>query len=128
VKVEVQVAAAVVPDKVHAVNEPVTPVWARTTVPAGRRKVTGEVSLTELLKVEPWLTGTGAVQEGVEVVARSLTPMLVVPLLNAVAVSPGYEAVTEEVPDVVAVNVEVQVAVAVVPARVHVVKDPVTPF
>jgi hypothetical protein len=31
------------------------------------------------------------------------------------------------VPDVVAVNVEVQVADAIVPARVQVVKDPVTP-
>ncbi len=36
-------------------------------------------------------------------------------------------AVTEAVPDVVAVNVEVHVTDAVVPARVHVVKEPVTP-
>ena len=34
---------------------------------------------------------------------------------------------TVAVPDVVAVNVEVQVADAVVPANVHVVNDPVTP-
>ena len=34
---------------------------------------------------------------------------------------------TAAVPDVVAVNVEVQVADAVVPANVHVVNDPVTP-
>ena len=34
---------------------------------------------------------------------------------------------TAAVPEVVAVNVEVHVAAAVVPARVQVVKDPVTP-
>ena len=127
-KVEVHVAVAVVPDKVHVVNEPVTPVCVRTTVPVGARKVPGEVSVTVTLQVEPWLTATGVVQETVVVVARLFTTILTVPLLNACPVSPGYEAVTEEVPDVVAVNVELHVADAVVPARVHAVNDPVTPF
>jgi len=128
VKVEVQVAAAVVPDKVHVVNEPVTPVCVRTTVPVGARKVPGEVSVTVTLQVEPWFTATGVVQETAVVVARLFTTILAVPLLNVCPVSPGYEAVTEEVPDVVAVNVEVQAADAVVPAKVHAVNDPVTPF
>ena len=122
------VAVAVVPDKVHVVNEPVTPVCVRTTVPVGARKVPGEVSVTVTSQVEPWLTATGVVQETVVVVARLFTTILTVPLLNACPVSPGYEAVTEEVPDVVAVNVELHVADAVVPARVHAVNDPVTPF
>ena len=127
-KVEVHVAVAVVPDKVHVVNEPVTPVCVRTTVPVGARKVPGEVSVTVTLQVEPWLTATGVMQETFVVVARLFTTILTVPLLNACPVSPGYEAVTEEVPDVVAVNVELHVADAVVPARVHAVNDPVTPF
>ena len=122
------VAVAVVPDKVHVVNEPVTPVCVRTTVPVGARKVPGEVSVTVTLQVEPWLTATGVMQETFVVVARLFTTILTVPLLNACPVSPGYEAVTEEVPDVVAVNVELHVADAVVPARVHAVNDPVTPF
>src|SRR5947208_15623710 len=54
--------------------------------------------------------------------------MLVVPLLglNWFA-TPRYEAVTAAVPEVEAVKVDVHVADAVVPARVQVVKLPVTP-
>lgn len=62
------------------------------------------------------------------VVARGLTTILVVPLLAANwFVTPGYAAVTAAVPEVEAVKVDVQVATLVVPARVHVVKEPVTP-
>ena len=76
-----QVAEAVVPANVHVVNDPVTPVSLRVTVPVGVMKVPGEVSETVTVQVEPWLTTTGVVQETVVVVARLFTTMLVVPLL-----------------------------------------------
>ena len=81
--VEVQVADAVVPASVHVVNDPVTPVWLRPTVPVGVMKVPAEVSVTVTLHVEPWLITTGVVQLMVVVVARGLTTILVVPLLEA---------------------------------------------
>lgn len=63
VNVEVQVADAVVPAKVHVVNVPVTPVSVSETVPVGVRKVPAvEVSATVTLQVEPWLITTGVVQ------------------------------------------------------------------
>jgi delta-aminolevulinic acid dehydratase/porphobilinogen synthase len=77
----VQVAEAVVPASVHVVNDPVTPVSARLTVPVGVMKVPGEVSATVTVQVDGWLTTTGVVQETVVVVARLFTTMLVVPLL-----------------------------------------------
>ncbi len=81
VKVEVQVADAVVPAKVQVVNEPVTPVWLRATVPVGVTNVPGEVSVTVTLQVEPWLITTGVLQLTVVVVARGFTTMLAAPLL-----------------------------------------------
>lgn len=79
---EVHVAAAVVPDKVQVVNEPVTPVWDSETVPVGVRKVPAvEVSVTVTLHVDPWLTFTGVVQDIAVVVVRGLTTMLAVPWL-----------------------------------------------
>jgi hypothetical protein len=68
VKVEVQVAVAVVPLRVHVVNDPVTPVSVNATVPVG---VVGEalVSVTDTLQVDPWLATTGVVQDTVVVVA-----------------------------------------------------------
>jgi hypothetical protein len=68
VKVEVQVAVAVVPLRVHVVNDPVTPVSVNETVPVG---VVGDalVSVTDTLQVDPWLATTGVVQETVVVVA-----------------------------------------------------------
>ncbi len=129
VKVEVQVADAVVPARVHVVKEPVTPVSLRATVPVGVRNVpAAEVSVTVTVHVDPWLITTGVVQETAVVVVRGLTTILVVPVLPPWVESPGYVAVTLAVPDVVGVNVEVHVAVAVVPLRVHVENaDPVTP-
>jgi len=128
IKVEVQVAEAVVPARVQVVNEPVTPVSESATVPVGVLVVPEETSVTVTLHVEPTLITTGVVQVTVVVVARGLTTILVVPLLAwNWFVTPGYEAVTAAVPDVDAVKVEVQVAEAVVPARVHVVNVPVTP-
>ena len=63
-------------------NEPVTPVWLRVTVPVGVRKVpAADESVTVTLQVEPWLITTGVVQLTVVVVVRGLTTMLVVPLL-----------------------------------------------
>jgi len=54
VKVEVQVAEAVVPANVQVVKEPVTPVSPRATVPVGARNVPAvEVSVTVTLQVEP---------------------------------------------------------------------------
>jgi len=83
VNVEVHVAEAVVPARVHVVNVPVTPVSESPTVPVGVLVVPGETSVTVTLHVEPWLITTGVVQLTVVVVARLLTTMLVVPLLVA---------------------------------------------
>jgi hypothetical protein len=83
VKVEVQVAEAVVPDRVHVVKEPVTPVTESATVPVGVRNVpAAEVSATVTVHVVAWLTKTGVVQLTVVVVVRGLTMILVVPLLE----------------------------------------------
>jgi len=79
------------------------------------------------LQVEPWLITTGVVQLTVVVVVRGLTTILAVPLLPLGAGSAAKGAVTAAVPEVEAVKVDAQVAEAVVPARVHVVKVPVTP-
>ena len=68
VNVEVQVAEAAVPDKVHVVNVPVTPVWVSDTVPVGVVAPVAEVSVTVTVHVEPWLATTGLVQETVVVV------------------------------------------------------------
>ena len=81
VKVEVHVAAAVVPARVQVVKVPVTPVWLSATVPVGVMKVPAEVSVTVTVQVEAWLITTGVVQLTAVVVARRLTTMLVVPLL-----------------------------------------------
>ena len=82
-KVEVHVADAVVPARVHVVKVPVTPVSLKATVPVGVLAVPGETSVTVTLHVEPWLTTTGVVHDTVVVVARLFTTMLVVPLLGA---------------------------------------------
>ena len=82
VKVDVQVAEAVVPAKVQVVKDPVTPVWLKATVPVGVIAVPGDVSVTVTLQVEPWLITTGVVHETVVVVTRGFTTMLVVPLLD----------------------------------------------
>ena len=83
VKVELQVADAVVPARVQVVNDPVTPVSLRATVPVG---VTNDpatvVSVTVMLQVEAWLIMTGVEQLTVVVVVRGLTTILVVPLLE----------------------------------------------
>ena len=81
-KVDVHVAEAVVPARVHVVKDPVTPVSLRPTVPVGVMKVPADVSVTVTLQVEPWLITTGVVQVTVVVVARLLTTILVVPLLK----------------------------------------------
>jgi len=81
VNVEEHVAEAVVPAKVQVVNDPVTPVSLRATVPVGVRNVPGELSVTVTVHVEPWLITTGVVQEIVVVVVRGLTVTLVVPVL-----------------------------------------------
>jgi len=78
----VQVADAVVPDRVQVVNDPVTPVSASVTVPVGVRKVPAvEVSATVTVHNEPWLATTGVAQDTVVVVARLLTTILAAPLL-----------------------------------------------
>jgi len=82
VKVEVQVADAVVPARVHVVNVPVTPVSLRATVPVGVMNVPAEVSVTVTVQVEPWFATTGVVQLTVVVVALGLTTILAVPLLK----------------------------------------------
>lgn len=82
VNVEVQVADAVVPDRVQVVNVPVTPVSERVTVPVGVMKVPGEESVTVTVQAEPWFATTGVAQETVVVVALGLTTILVVPLLK----------------------------------------------
>jgi hypothetical protein len=84
VKVEVHVADAVVPAKVHVVNVPVTPVSDSETVPVG---VVGPVavSVTVTVQVDAWLTTTGLVQLTVVVVLWSgtaVTAIVNVPLLG----------------------------------------------
>ena len=79
---EVQVADAVVPAKVHVVKvPPVTPVSLNATVPVGVMNAPAEVSVTVTLQVEAWLITTGVVQLTVGVVVRGVTTMLVVPVL-----------------------------------------------
>ena len=81
-KVDVQVAEAVVPASVHVVNVPVTPVSVNATVPVGVRNVPdAEVSVTVTVQVEAWLMTTGVVQLTVVEVVLGLTVMLVVPVL-----------------------------------------------
>jgi hypothetical protein len=84
VKVDVQVADAVVPARVHVVNEPVTPVSVRATVPVGVVAPVAEVSVTVTVQVDPWLITTGVVHETLVVVecAGWFTTTLVVPLLE----------------------------------------------
>ena len=68
VKVEVHTAVAVVPERVHVVKEPVTPVSLKLTVPVGVVAPVGEVSITVTLHAEPWLITTGVAQLTVVVV------------------------------------------------------------
>jgi hypothetical protein len=82
VKVEVQVALAVVPARVHVVNVPVTPVSDNATVPVGEMNVPAEMSVTVTVHVDAWLATTGVVQLTVVVVALGLTTILVLPLLE----------------------------------------------
>jgi hypothetical protein len=82
VKVEVHVADAVVEvPRVQVVNEPVTPVSDRVTVPVGVMKVPASLSVTVTVQVEPTLMSTGEVQLTVVVVVLLFTVILVVPLL-----------------------------------------------
>jgi hypothetical protein len=82
VNVEVHVADAVVEvPSVHVVNEPVTPVSDRVTVPVGVMNVPVEESVTVTVHVDPTLMSTGVVQLTVVVVVLLLTVILVVPLL-----------------------------------------------
>ena len=53
VKVEVHVAEAVVPAKVHVVKDPVTPVSPKRMVPVGVLVVPAETSVTVTLHVDP---------------------------------------------------------------------------
>ena len=89
--VEVQVADAVVPARVHVVNDPVTPVSVSETVPVGVVAPVAEVSVTVTVHVEPWFATTGVVHETVVVVLWMpwLTATVAVPLLALWVVSPG---------------------------------------
>jgi hypothetical protein len=128
VNVDVHVADAVVPLKVHVVNDPVTPVSVRETVPVGVLVVPAAVSVTVTVQVDAWLATTGVVQLTAVVVVLKFTVMLVAAVLPLCVESPGYEAVTAAVPAAGPLNVEVHVADAVVPDSVHVVNvPPVTP-
>ena len=79
---EEHVADAVVPARVQVVNVPVTPVSLSATVPVGVMNVPADASVTVTVHVEAWLATTGVVQLTVVLVARRLTTMLVVPLLE----------------------------------------------
>jgi hypothetical protein len=92
VNVEVHVAVAVVPLRVHVENaDPVTPVWVTDTVPVGVIAPVVEVSVTVTVHVDPWLATTGVVQETAVDVGWTpvCTTTLVVPLLATWVVSPG---------------------------------------
>ena len=84
VKVEVHVAEAVVPAKVHVVNVPVTPFSVRVIVPVGVVAPVAEVSVTVTVQVDAWLATTGLMHDTVvEVVAAGwFTTTLAVPLLE----------------------------------------------
>ena len=120
--------------RVHGlpVKVPAAPVLEKVTVPVGVIRVPGLVagSVTVTVHVVAWLGAMLAGEQlNVVAVGRVLTTMLAVPLLGLYwFATPGYEAVTEAVPAVDAVKVEVHVADAVVPDSVQVVNDPVTPF
>jgi len=88
VNVDVQVAVAVVPLKVHVVKDPVTPVWVRETVPVGV-VAPAEVSVTVTVHVDPWFITTGVMHETDVVVTCGVTTTLVVPLLAEWFPSPG---------------------------------------
>jgi len=62
------VPEAVVPDRVHVVKVPVTPVSPRETVPVGVVAPVAEVSVTVTVQVDPWLITTGVEQATVVVV------------------------------------------------------------
>jgi hypothetical protein len=81
VNVEVHVATAVVPARVHVVKVPVTPVSDRPTVPVGVLVVPVSVSVTVTEQDEAWFATTGVVQLTVVEVVRGLTTTLVDPLL-----------------------------------------------
>jgi hypothetical protein len=84
VNVEVQVAEAVVPARVHVVNVPVTPVSDSVTVPVGVVAPVVDVSVTVTVQVELWPTTTGVVQLTVVVVlccGVAVTAMMNVPEL-----------------------------------------------
>ncbi|SRR6266540_923407 len=91
VSVEVHVAEAVVPARVHIVNDPVTPFSVRVTVPVGVVAPVVEVSVTVTLQVDPSFARTGLTHETVVVVVAEgwFTVTLVVPLLELCAESPG---------------------------------------
>jgi hypothetical protein len=78
----VHVADAVVEvPRVQVVNDPVTPVSDKVTVPVGVTKVPASLSVTVTVHVEPWLITTGVVQLTVVVVVLLFTVTLVEPLL-----------------------------------------------
>ena len=75
-------AEAVVPARVQVVNDPVTPVSLRLTVPVGVRNVPAtEVSVAVIVHVDHWPVLTGLVQFMDGDVVRGFTTTLVVPLL-----------------------------------------------
>ena len=90
-KVEVHVAEAVVEaPSVQVVNVPVTPVSVNDTVPVGVMKApAAPESVTVTVQVLPWLIMTGVVQATVVLVGRTVTVMLVVPLLVPKDAVPG---------------------------------------
>lgn len=53
VKVDEHVAVAPAPERLHAVKDPVTPVWPIVTEPVGVIAVPDEVSVTVTLHTEP---------------------------------------------------------------------------
>ena len=80
--VDVQVAEAVVPLRVHVVKDPVTPVTDNATVPVGVIMVPGDVSVTVTVQVDVCSpTVTGLVQLTVVLVALGVTVIELVPLL-----------------------------------------------
>ena len=88
VKVEEHVAVVPVPESVHVVNVPVTPVSVRDTVPDGVVAVPGDVSVTVTVQADPWLTTTGVAQLTEVVVVLRVTVSANVPELVLWLVSP----------------------------------------
>ena len=103
VNVEVHVAEAVVPARVHGVNESVTPVSLRLTVPVGVVAPVEEVSVTVTVHVEPSLVATGVEQVTPVVVGSGVAAVTIIGWVVLVELAPRLSCTIREAVNVVVV-------------------------